>query len=321
MLRILHAYIDWIKTWKALPVRSWIAAAESYRAGQYEEAANLYRKGLVGHPNHVARHCARLDLAYCLFRVGKYAAAKEELAAVIHSAPKLREGYIRLARLQLWIGQTMEAAWTLRRALRAVGADPELVASYVFAILDNGGPTHLLKEALSIINSLDANDRRHQKIEVAFARLAIHRKDLTTGKAALTRLANSSEAPFESVVAFADLLLSEGKVAQARQQLRRALAVAPNHPRVLSLLATSYLQSGQFYNPDFARQLAISACQSSGWVSPKEMHVLAEAYFSASDRLSALSIAIKAKEAGSKLLGNYRHVGSIDRLIESLSSP
>ena len=47
---------------------------------------------------------------------------------------------------------------------------------------------------------------------------------------------------------------------------------------------------------------------------------LAETYYHLDDRISALIIAQKAKEEGSRLMGTYRDAAVLDRLIEHLSS-
>lgn len=316
----VKVYFDWYQTWKAWPVLAWIKGADLYRSCDFHAAAAKYQYGLERYAEHPANFCARLDLSYCLFRLSRFSEAEEQLKFIMTHRPNIREAYLRFARLKIWVGQPMEAAWTIRRAIRNFGADAELVATFLFALLDNHGPAYLIKDALSELRKLPAAEKQDQRIEIALSRLAVYRGDVKTGKASLSKLANGLEAPFDAVLNLAELFLNEDRVAQARQQLRRALMVAPNHPRVLSLFAASYLKGGAYYNPEFAVQLAQSACQASGWLSPRELHVLAESYYSHGDRLSALNAALKAKAAGSKLLGHYSDVRSIDKLIEALSS-
>ncbi|MCB0338901.1 MAG: tetratricopeptide repeat protein [Bdellovibrionales bacterium] len=319
MIKRLHLCIQWCKTWKALPVFNWIRGAKSFRSGKFREAALLYERGLKSHPHHPAALCARLDLAYCYFRLRRFQDADDQLKVVLTKAPTMREAYLRLARMQLWTGQAMSAAWTLRRALREFGTDADLVSTFLQAVLDNGGPNYLLQEGVEFLKQLPPSDRASSKLEIAAARLAIFRGDYKTGRGNLARLTAGATPPFEALVAYAEALIAEGRIAHSRQQLRRALQIAPDHPRVLSLFAESYLKSGPFYNPEFARQLALSACQNSGWCGPREMHILAEAYLANNERITALAVAHKAKEAGTRLLGNYRDVRTIDKLIEALS--
>jgi predicted Zn-dependent protease len=140
------------------------------------------------------------------------------------------------------------------------------------------------------------------------------------GRDQLAKLVAHSEIPVVALTAFAEVLVKEGQSDLARQQLKRAMLMAPDCPRVLSLLAQTYLCSGENYNSEYAIQLATSACQNSQWLSPREMHVLAEAHYHSGDKMSALLIASRAKQAGSKLLGAYRDNKSLERLIQDLSS-
>ena len=320
MATSVTSVVQWWGTWRTVPVFSWIRAAQMYRAGRFARAIQLYRKGLDKHTVHPARFCARMDLAYCLFRSHRYAEAEHELRSVINHSPRLKEAYARLGRLQIWTGRPLEACWTMRRALRVVDPDVELLSIFLMAVLDNGGPAYLLKEALAALDSLSDKQRRDTRLEIVLARLAIYQGDKESGRSMLLRLATGLQAPFEAVVALAEVLLDEGRVANARQQLRRAMLVAPSHPRVLYLFAESYLREGPFQNVDFALQLAQSACQHTGWLGPRELHLLARTYDATGDRLSALLLAYKAKDIGSKLLGNYRHAKELQQLIDRLSN-
>ncbi|RMG42116.1 MAG: hypothetical protein D6719_07190 [Candidatus Dadabacteria bacterium] len=320
MLNHIKLYRKWFKTWKSFPVYSWIKAAALYSNGRYQEAAEQYRHGIARHPNHPAGHCARLDLSYCLFRTGKLKEAEKELLQVTSNLPQSREGFLRLARLQIWTGRSLEAAWTIRRALRTIPADAELAGTYLFAVLENGGPAFLLQEAVKTLKLVDKTGASDPRLEAARARLMMRRGQYDQGRKKLEEIVSGEEISFEALLLFAQVLLEEDKIARARRELRRALKAVPNHPRVLSLLAESYLKAGPFYNPGFALQNATKACQHSGWISPREMHILAEAYYHNNDRISALLVASKARDEGSRLLGEYPGVKNLDRLIESLSS-
>ena len=85
------------------------------------------------------------------------------------------------------------------------------------------------------------------------------------------------------------------------------------------MLAETYLRSGTMYNAAFGKQLATQACIATNWLSPREMHVLAEAYYHTGDKLAALLTASKAKQAGSGLVGQYAKSHHLDQLIESLT--
>jgi len=324
MFETVRLVKKWWKKWHTLPVMPWLKAALLYKAGRFAEAIPLYQQGLARHPEHPAKLCARLDLAYCLFRTGKLAEAEQELKNAANLAPQAREAQLRLAHFQMYKGRALEAAWTMRRLLRRVEPDAELVATFLLAVVENGGPNYLLKEASAMVERLKLDQRvdaRHlHKLKVARAREKMLNGQFDKGKEELAKLACQNPTSLEAVMAFAELLLKEGKVAFARQYLRRGLVMAPNHPRLLSLFAESYLLGGPFYSPEYAIQLATSACQLSGWSSPRELHVLAESYFHNGDKMSALLMASKAKEEGSRLLGSYRDTKSLEQLIQALSS-
>ncbi len=324
-MQTVQIITKWWKTWHTLPVYAWVKAAALYRKGQFLEAEKYYRRGLEKHPGHPAHYCARIDLAYCHFKLGRLEEAEQELRAVSTQLPQSREAYLRMARLQMWKGQPLEAAWTMRRALRQVPVDPEFASVYLIAALDSGAPGYLLSEALQASKSVEIDETRAPKLHAARARAALstHAEESIEYQAARTRLAQISaanDAPYEAILLFAEILISEGKIAHARRLLRRGMQSAADHPRILSMLAETYLKSGPFYNAEYAKQLATTACQNTCWASPREMHILAEAYYHVGDKVSALIIASKAKELGSRLLGTYRDTKTLDRLIESLSS-
>lgn len=314
----------WWRRWHTLPVFSWLKAAALYKSGRYQEAIGLYRHGLEKHPGHPAELCARLDLAYCLFRSGRLEEAEDELRRSANFAPESREAQLRLAHFLMYKGRMAEAAWTMRRLLRRMPADAELAATFLMAVVENGGPSYLMNEASAlaekIIRGASSESRQLHKLAVARARLKLLTGGFEEGKAELGKLACQNPTSVEALLSFAELLLKEGHVSFARQHLRRGLALAPNYPRLLSLFAESYLLGGPFYSPEYAVQLATCACQLCSWSSPRELHVLAEAYFHLGDKMSALLVASKAKEEGQRLLGSYRDAKSLERLIENLSS-
>lgn len=315
-----NLYKEWIERWGSLPVRPWVKAASLYRLGQYSEAADLYIAGLKSHPRHPARMNALLDLSHCLFRLKDFEQAERYLRQASIIAKHEREPYVRLARLQLWLGHSVEAAWTIRTALSSIPADPELVTLFVTAAVESSGVGPLISEARDLVREMHCEPEAAPRLEVARARLRMMDGDLGEARDDLAALANKDRGPFEAVVAFAQVLLEEGKTAYARHHLHRALTVSPEHPKVLRLLALSYLQPGQYFDPEHAIQLATRACQATGWSGMHEMHTLARGYALSGDKVSALLIASKAKDAGRNLLGIYPEVQSLEQLIHSLSS-
>lgn len=299
-----------------MPIMSWIRAAELYRAKRLVEAEKCYKSGLIKHPNHPAAVSAKLDLSHCLFKSRKIRESESYLRDVICRSPETREAYVRLARLKLWIGHATEAAWVIKNGLQFIPVDPELAALFSHAAADSG-MGYLIREALEINSKISDI---HPRLEAGKARLALLAGVETDAEEKLIELATSEGGPFEAVVPFAESLLQEGKIAEARYHLHRALSVASDHPRVLSMLARTYLFDSEIFDPGFALQLALRACQNCEWSSPFEMHVLANAYIHTGDKVSALLVASRAKEEGEKLLGVYKEQGTLNKLIEKLSS-
>jgi hypothetical protein len=179
---------------------------------------------------------------------------------------------------------------------------------------------HLVNEAQDLVANLHCDFEAAPRLEVAKVRLNLLIGDAELARKDLSSLASREKCPFEAVVAFAQLLLQDGKVGYARHHLHRALTVSPEHPRVLRLLASSYLEVGAFFDPEFAVQIATRACQATGWMGIHEMHTLARAYALNNDKISALLIASRAKDAGRHLLGVYPETHRLQELINDLST-
>lgn len=297
---------------------SWITAARFYRAGQYAEAEQFYRKGLARHTDHPARISAQLDLAYCLFKQKKIPEAEQALRTLVASHPEQREGYIRLARIQYWLGKSADAALTLRRGMQYFDADPELSALLLFSLIDYGASGYLIAEAVAQAKRAMERVPGHKLLRVAQARCMFHTGQCERGRELLVSLALEDPALFEAVVAYAEVLLEENKVDEALIHLRRALQVSPSHPRVLSMIARTYLMDSASFNPEYSQQLATSACQSSSWSSPRDMHILAEAFSQGGDKMAALVTASRARELGTKSHREYAQAGTLNKLIETL---
>jgi predicted Zn-dependent protease len=316
----LLSYRDWMVRWRSLPVRSWIDAAELYEAGNFAAAIPLYKKGLEDHPHNAAKINALLDLAHCLFREGKYQDAEMHLRQATATAPDVREGYVRLARLQLWLGYASEALWTVRVCIQRTSLDPELATLFITAVVESGAAPSAVAEAEALLSQLHCDAGGFPRLEVARARLAVFSQRCEAAREDLSKLASRDRGPFDAVVAFAEVLISEGKLAYARHHLHRALAVAPEHPKVLRLLARSYLQDGVFFEPEYAVQLALKACQVTNWRGIHELYILAQSYVATGDKVAALLAASKAKEIALRLLGGYPEVDRLERLLQGATA-
>ena len=316
---LLKAAVQWWKTWRRLPVMPWLKGAIHYRAKRYDLAASCYQKGLDKYPSHTANLSARLDLSFCLFKLGKLEEAERNLRYVTLHARKSKKAFMRLARIQLWSGRSLEAAWTLRRALQQLPADKELAGLFLYSVVENQGPLFLLQEAKAVAELCKDEDSTYLMYQTAIALYGFYFEEKQSGLRTLKEIVNSESAPLDAIIAYAEILLSKNESNEAKKILQRALKSEPNSPRVLTLLASTYLQAGDLKNADYAVQLALSACQNSAWLSPRELHVLAEAYAEAGDVISALIAANRSKQEGERLLGHYRHSKSLTSLIDSLS--
>ena len=312
----LVSYRDWVVRWKCMPVDAWLEAAELYQNSNFERAAELYKRGLSSHPNNRARVNALLDLSHCLFRLSRFDEAEKFLRQAISTDPTLREGYVRLARLQLWLGYAAEAVWTPRVSIQRHSPDPELVTLFVTAVVESGGNQTSIAEAQKLLQQIHYDAGGFPRLEVARARLAylIDRSD--EARDDLSRLASADRGPFEAVVAFAEVLISEGKLAYARHQLHRALSVAADHPKVLRLLAKTYLHEGTFFEPEYAVQLALKACQLTNWKGIHELYIAAQSYVAVGDRVAALLAATRAKDIAARLLGGYPELVRLEKLLQ-----
>jgi tetratricopeptide (TPR) repeat protein len=314
--RRFSSYLNWVSRWRSLPVKAWIDGAEFYQRGDFQKAAESYKRGLNSYPNNPARANALLDLSHCLFRLRRFEESENYLKQLISHFPTVREGYIRLARLQLWLGYAVEALWTMRVCVKRMAIDPEIVTLFVTAVVESKADSAGIAEAQILLKQINCDAGGFPRLEVARARLELFATPDQQSRDDLARLAALDRGPFEAVVAFAEVLISEGKLAYARHHLHRALAAAPEHPKVLRLLARSYLNEGPFYEPDYAVQLALQACQVSGWKGLHETFTLGQAYVAAGDKVAALLAAMSAKRIASRLLGGYPDIDRLERLLQ-----
>jgi tetratricopeptide (TPR) repeat protein len=315
----LKSHLDWIRRWGCLPVSAWIEASQLYQRGEFQRAAEFYKQGLVSHPRSRAKINALLDLAHCLFRVQQFDEAEMYLRQATSSFPDVREGYIRLVRLQLWLGYASEALWTMRVCINRIPVDPELVALFINAVVESGGEEAAVQEAQNLLQRVHCDAGGFPGLEVARARLSLSSSQCIASRGELSKLAALDRGPFDAVVAYAEVLVREGKLAYARHHLHRALTVAPEHPKVLRLLALTYLHEGALFEPEYAVQLAVRACQVTGWRGIHELYILAQAYIAQDDKAAALMAATRAKTIASRLIGGHPGVDKLERYLQSES--
>lgn len=98
--------------------------AEEYRrVGRYEDAVDICRRGLQGHPGYLS---ARVTLARALLQVGQIDEAQSELQQVLHTAPQNLAAVRGLAEIHQRRGRFAEAMAQYRVALSLAPNDPEL---------------------------------------------------------------------------------------------------------------------------------------------------------------------------------------------------
>jgi hypothetical protein len=219
------------------------------------------------------------------------------------------------------MGRTLDAAWALKRARKQLKLDAELTGYFLYSALESEAPSHVLKDAVEATLALDSLST-HPLLEASRLWLS-QKKDPSRSEeilAELEALCAEEKCPVEVTLIFGEILLSLSMSARSLLHLRKALCSFPKHPRLLSLIALSYLNSGDSYNHEFATQLALSACQATKWSSARELHVLAEAYYHSGDKMTALIVASKAKDEGRRLLGSYRDQNGLEELIQTLST-
>jgi Flp pilus assembly protein TadD len=271
-------------------------------------------------PDHPAANCARMDLARCLIADGQLQQAETVLRTLATKLPGSTRVQAALFSLQLRMGMLLDAAWTMRRAVKHIIPGDDQVANYFYCVVSNGGPDFLISEVHKLVKVTTRNSRQVDLlIKATELRLILDSKGYSPAiLKQLESLADYSEASLEVMITAAESLLRAGKVASARRLLSKAIVIDPNYPRVLSLYAETYLRAGPFYNSEYGQQLAIEGCRLTAWKSPRELHVLAESYFHQNDLLSALATARLARQEGKRLFGYYRDSAELEELIKTL---
>ena len=282
ILRRPKLLLDWYRLWSTWPVASWIRAAHCFQDGDFRQALNFYRQGLAEHPTHRAAPCAKLDIAYCYYRLDELETATEELQDLIHSGAQLKDAYLLLAKIQALLGLPLSAGSTMFRCLEMFPNDVQALVAYVHLGLWVGLPHESLIDAkdalISLKRGLMLDDSRQVGIDSAIAHCEIRGGDIELGDRVLARALATGRAPYEAVLLRGERLLEQQRIIPAREQLTRAMGLMPRSSRAARLLAESYLIEGIFFEPEWAKQLATSACKASHWQDVRCIEVLIRAY-------------------------------------------
>ena len=313
MRRAISNYLTWLRKWRTAPVRSWISAADAYRAKEFERAEALYEKGLAKHPTHAAALNAKLDLAYCKFKLRKPKEAEKILSAITTHHPTLTEGWTRLAKLLLWMGKPGKASRILLIGEHYIEKNEELKALRLFALTELR--QEISDEACNLNLELSKLNSESLLTMVALSMYEARYGDPFKGREMLTKLCTHPQSPIEALHGIAELYLEERNATMAKHFLRRTLHATPDNPLSLSLLAEVYLISDA--SPEFAVQVAQQACQLSQWQSPRFMHTLVKSHLAVGDKISALLIASRAREISDE---PYPHMERLGALVHKLSN-
>jgi len=313
---------SWWKTWKTLPVYSWILGAHYFRQLEFLIAAKYYKKGLKQHSSHKAYYCALLDHAYCLYRIGQWKDALEDLSRITVAGKALKHAYLLQAEIELLVGNPISASRTMLRCLEIWPGDERATVRFAEAVTLTGVPTEFLDEVKGRLDrmkrSVDVNDVLRVTIDTAIARYELFVGNYGAGKRLLSRVIATGQAPREALVLRAECLLEEGHITLAQSCLNSALEQMPHDPKITSLLARTYLVGGQTFSPAWALQLAVKSCQQSFWQNPEYLQVLAEAYEASGDESAALLISEKVKALSSLRRLNIRAIQRLEVQIQRL---
>ncbi len=299
----IRTWWNWVRTWRALPVRSWIKAEVLFEKGRFPDAVEYYRLGLATASRHPARIAAAAKLAHCLCKTGQFRDAVLTLEKAVREDPSRRDTYVRLTKLDLWLCRPKDAVSAIKECMSRTRPDAEIAGLYLLAALECGESSQGVDEAYSLARQFNTSRSSTPLLRTALARYDLIKGNRHRARSALARLCLEQRTPIEAFVVMGELLLRDGSTEHARKYLRKALSVSPQHPKVQTLLAESYLTEGPTRAPEYALQLASNACRVSQWKHPHSMHVLAEAFYQCGKRTDALLVAHKAREVGSSCQG------------------
>ena len=283
--------VKWYRLWGTVPVWSWVNAAANFKQQDFQTAAALYRKGIKRHSKHPAIQSAKLDLAYCLYRLDSFDEANLQLDEIISESTVLRDAYLLRARISLILGSCSSALRVLNLALKKFPQDARVMTQYAHVALLHPLEEELaneIKERLVALKCrLSLEDPENVLIDTALAQYEMTWGEIRRGERVLARVLATGKAPFEAVLLRGERLLSQGRILPARELLTRAMRMSTRDPRPLMRLSASYLETGISANFDWALQLAEQSCRLSHWQHPECLNVLASVHEAKGDSARA----------------------------------
>lgn len=254
-------------------------------AKQADKALALMRKTLTAHPADPAA----LDL------MGQVQVANKDLNGALESygkltaaVPKSTAGFIRLASVQMMLKNDNGAADSLKRAL---SIDPQLLQARLGQIeLANRSGKH--EEALAIARQIQIEHPKKVTGLLVEGDLLLAQKKTAPALAAFEKAYAMSNAP-EVLVKIHQVLMQNGKAAEAQARIAKYHAAHPENGTIGMLLAENHLVNRQFKPAISALQTVLKTTPSN----PIALNNLAWAYQQENDP-RALATAEQAYKVG-----------------------
>ncbi len=288
VLRSCRDAVKWYRLWGTMPVRSWIKAAACFKQQDFRSAIIFYQRGLETHASHPAAQSARLDLAYCKYRLNEIDEAYEELTTLVDGCTPLKDAYLLRSKIALIYGHASSALQTMERCLEYYPSDAKVISQYAhLALLNSMDPSQAEEVKQRLVGAkcrLSIEDHGNVLLDTALAHYEMVWGDIRRGERVLARVLATGRAPFEAVLLRGERLLAQGRILPARELLTRAMRMSSRDPRPVMMLSASYLRSGASSNLDWALQLAEAACRLSHWRNAECLGVLASVYEAKGDK-------------------------------------
>lgn len=303
----------WVKHWKSFPVFTWLKAADYFLNKNFKLAAQHYKIGLNKHKTHPAKNCARMDYSYCLYRSGDLKEALKELKQLCLEEQEQKDCYLLAAKIYSYLGRNDLAITMLNSGLRCFPDDILILSKYLHLSLEeNLEPMiidHLREKLLKIKSLLNLDDDKIEIIDTALADYQLQKEENDDAEKLLARILASGKAPFEAVLLKGQRLLELSRIIPAREQLTRAMKIAPRNPYPVLLLAESYMEYENFDDPEYALQLAKLACELSLWENIECLQTYIAALEKNYDHSTAELFEARCK----KLISSYKQIPMVNQ--------
>ena len=261
------------------------------------EAAESFAEALKSDPNNLR---AQLALVRLTAIGGKLEEAQADVAKVIGQHPKSAEALTLLSELQIAAGNRAEARASLQQA---VAAEPAMVQprfeliGLLIADREFDSAAQQIKDA----RKLRPSDLRLTYFE---ALLAVGRNDFPKARELAQQILKHAPDHVPTLVLAGGVELQEKHFATAESMLQRAVSLSPQHAAARTLLARSYLASGQ---PSRAVDVMQPLINRGVRIDAATLMLAGEAYFASGEvKQAAQYFEAAAKSAVQKPLADVR---------------